>query len=131
MVNLKMTAKINKIWHPWHMWECYRNGFYSTSPPPDMTPEEAKEAYRLFLSDIPRFERAMARVAIEWPNSCEHFLTNTQMNRIAWLGQSAMCIETGVSSIFRGGFKLLTDDQQNLANAAAEKFLNRWLDEHA
>jgi len=69
----------------------------------------------------------MHRVVRSWPHSCDQFLSNEHINRIAWLGQSSMCIETGVSSVFRGGFRLLTPGQQLAANAAAEYHLKKWL----
>ena len=89
--------------------------------------EQSMLAYRDFLSDIPRFRAAMARVVSEWPKSCEHFLTKTGTNRIAWLGQSAMCIETGIPARFKSGFALLDEGQKRAANAAADEVLQAWL----
>lgn len=120
---------MRRVYHPWHEWECFRAGFYETSPPGTIDSEEAANAYSTFLRDIPGFERAMARVAKEWPKSCEHFLTNDRINRVAWLGQAAMCIETGVPSIFRHGFKRLLDSEMTAANTAAGNFLLKWLSE--
>lgn len=116
----------DRILHTWDKWECYPAGFYENKKE-GMTKEECEEAYRAFLSDIPRFESALERVITEWKNSCQHYLTNENMNRVAWLGQAALCIETGIPSIFRGGFMLLTDEQQRAANEKALEYLNRWL----
>ena len=49
------------------------------------------------------------------------------MNRIAWLGQAAMCYSTGVPSKFCSGFNLLTTDQQDKANVTALEALNYWM----
>jgi hypothetical protein len=49
------------------------------------------------------------------------------MNRIAWLGQSSLCISEGIPAIYRGGFNMLTEDQQLAANLMALKYLNVWL----
>jgi hypothetical protein len=49
------------------------------------------------------------------------------MNRIAWLGQAAACYAIGIPATYRGGFYLLTSDQQEAANAAALAALNKWL----
>jgi len=122
-----MGRTVMRIYHPWWNWECYKAGFYSTVAPGGRTPDEARDAYRVFLADIPRFNTAMLQVADGWKNSCEHFLTNPAINRVAWLGQSAMCIATGVPSIFRGGFKLLTVEQQRAANNAAQMQLESWM----
>lgn len=117
----------SRIFHEWQDWECYPAGFYSDKPPKDMTAEQCEISYRDFLADINRFENALKRVISEWKNSCEHYLTNEKMNRIAWLGQASMCIETGVPSRFCGGYNLLTDEQKNIADKKALEYLNIWL----
>lgn len=122
---------IKRIFHHWEKWECFKAGFYTTTPPNDYTPDSAREAYRDFLADIPRFENALIRVLSEWPMSCEQFLSNSHINRIAWLGQASMCIETGTPSVFRGGFKLLSVQQQKEADNAAERALRNWEKSHA
>jgi len=96
-----------------------------------MDQEQATAAYAEFLADLPRFEAALERVLAEWVRSCEHYLSNERMNRIAWLGQAAMCIATGVPAGFRGGYHHLTLDQQAAADEMALKYLNRWLADHA
>jgi hypothetical protein len=117
---------VRRVFHPWWEWECYKAGFYASSVD-GIDPDEAKRMYAEFLADIPRFERAMQRVIDEWPHSCEQFLLNENINRVAWLGQSSMCIETGVPSCYRGGFKLLSNQQRARANAAAQRVLDAWL----
>lgn len=118
---------MERIFHRWEEWECYPAGFYETTAPNGLQSAEAIEAYAEFLRDSSRFERALERVITEWTNSCEHYLTNVNMNRIAWLGQAAMCIETRVPSCFRGGFNRLSEDEKFRANALALKWLNVWL----
>jgi hypothetical protein len=49
------------------------------------------------------------------------------MNRIAWLGQAAVCYATGVPATFAGGFYLLNGEQQDKANNIALEYLNEWL----
>jgi hypothetical protein len=121
---------MKRIFHTWEKWECYPAGFYDDNPPDDMTARDATHAYRDFLRDTPRFEAALERVLSEWTRSCEHYLSNDSMNRIAWLGQAAMCIETRVPAVFRGGFNLLSAAEQETANQTALRALNRWLVEH-
>lgn len=117
---------MNRIYHTWDKWECYPAGFYENNPPGKMTREEAEVFYRDFLADIPRFESCLNRVISEWKNSCEHYLTNEKMNRIAWLGQASACICSGIPSKFRGGYNLLSEDQQKAADESALKYLNIW-----
>jgi hypothetical protein len=83
--------------------------------------------YAAFLRDIPRFETAMEGVLRDWPNSTEHNLTNDRMNRIAWLGQAAMCYATGIPAAFCNGYSLMTTAEQEAADASALKYLNRFL----
>lgn len=120
------TSDENRIFHPHEKWECFKAGFYATKKE-GMTADECENTYCNFLADIPRFEKALKRVISEWKHSCEHYLTNSAMNRIAWLGQAALCIETGIPSEYRGGYYLLSEKQQEKANLAALKYLNKWL----
>lgn len=116
----------DRVFHTYDKWECEKAGFYRQQVD-GMTADQCKEAYRDFLSDCDRFRKAATAVISEWKNSCEHYLTNPAMNRIAWIGQAAMCYETGIPSKFCGGFNLLTDQQKEEANSVALDVLNDWL----
>ncbi len=119
---------MNRIYHTWDKWECYPAGFYETKPPQkDQTIDDCKAMYADFLRDIPRFENAIVGVVANWKNSCEHYLTNERMNRIAWMGQAAMCFDTGVSKYFCGGYFLLSDDEKLAADTTAWQGINLWL----
>lgn len=126
MSNLK-TQK--RIYHTWDKWECYPAGFYENQKE-GLTDDECKEMYRAFLSDLDLFRGACWRVTTEWKNSCEHYLTNEAMNRIAWMGQASACIHMGIPSKYRSGYFLLTDEEQKAADLVALEALNRWLIEH-
>jgi hypothetical protein len=76
---------------------------------------------------LPYFGGLFRTAINDWPSSCEHYLTNERMNRIAWLGQAAMCYATRIPSIFCGGFNQLTEAEQAAANETAPKDLNLWL----
>lgn len=120
-----------RVYHTWDQWECYPAGFYETRPPSkDMDIEGCKQEYANFLRNTHRFSAALFRVLNEWPNSCEHYLTNERMNRIAWLGQASMCIETGISKFFCGGYFLLSETEQKIADETALIYLNKWLDKN-
>lgn len=116
----------NRIFHTFDKWECHKAGFYK-SQAEGMTKEEAEQSYADFLSNDERFRTALKGVITEWKHSCEHYLTNSAMNRIAWLGQASMCYATGVPSVFCSGFNLLIEDQQKHANEVALEYLNEWL----
>jgi hypothetical protein len=122
---------MERIYHTWDKWECYPAGFYETKPPQkDMEIDECKQAYADFLRDSERFRHAGLQVLLEWPNSCEHYLTNERMNRIAWVGQSAMCWETGISKYFCGGYFLLSKVEQQEADEIALGVLSIWASEN-
>lgn len=122
------TDDENRIFHTFDKWECAAAGFYESKPPKGLNAEDCKTIYRDLLADITAFESALDRVITEWKHSCEHYLTNSAMNRIAWLGQASLCIEKGIPSEFRGGWGLLTDQEQQAADEAALRALNKWLD---
>lgn len=115
-----------RILHTWEKWECYKFGFYSEKPK-DRTIEEGEVIYTEFLSDLDKFESALQSVINEWKFSCEHYLTNERMNRIAWLGQASVCYALGIPSACRGGFHRLNPEQQKAADLKALDYLNQWL----
>ncbi len=122
---------MKRVFHTWEKWECYPAGLYENKPQGGtITDDGYREMYRDFLRDSELFARTLARVLVEWPMSCEHYLSNDNMNRIAWLGQASVCLELGVPAVFRGGFNLLTDDEQLTANMVALDALNIYLMAH-
>lgn len=118
--------KDTRVFHTYDKWECHKAGFYKPSVE-GMTADECQRAYRDFLADLDRFRDAANCVINEWTHSCEHYLTNFAMNRIAWIGQAAMCYATGIPSKFCSGFNLLSEEQQQAANEVALDVLNDWL----
>lgn len=120
------TSDESRVFHTYDKWECHKAGFYAGSKE-GVSKAQGEEMYRQFLSDIPRFAEALEGVITEWKHSCEHYLTNSAMNRIAWLGQAAMCYATGIPASYRSGFFLLTDEEQEAANKCALVYLNKWL----
>jgi ParB-like chromosome segregation protein Spo0J len=120
------TNDERRIFHTYEKWECYKAGFYNTTKE-GMTSDECERAYCDFLSNTDEFKSALNHVINEWKYSCEHYLTNSGMNRIAWLGQAAMCYAKGIPSKYRGGFNLLSDKKQDEANEVALIYLNKWL----
>lgn len=120
------TSDPHRKFHTFDKWECHKAGFYA-SKKDGMTADECKAAYAEFFRDISRFREAAHAVISLWQHSCEHYLTNKAMNRIAWIGQAAMCYATGVPSVFCSGFSQLTDDEQQAANEVALDVLNKWL----
>lgn len=120
------TDDPNRVFHTFDKWECHKAGFYASCVE-GMTNEQCLAEYRAVLADQELFGSLLAKIIVEWKHSCEHYLTNPSMNRIAWLGQAAVCYKSGVPSKFSAGWNELSLDEQNAANNTALKYLNEWL----
>lgn len=120
----------NRILHTWEHWECYKAGFYAERPPNGLAQADGEILYREFLSDQVAFDSALQHVTREWKNSCEHYLTNDRMNRIAWLGQASAAHAIGMPSCCRGGYHLLSDQEKADADTLALMYLNQWLEQN-
>jgi len=120
------TSDPTRKFHTFEKWECHKAGFYA-SKKDGMTSEECVKAFANFFSDMNLVRQAMNAVINEWHNSCEHYLTNKAMNRIAWLGQAAVCYATGIPSTFCSGWSLLNEEQQEKANSIALDVINKWM----
>lgn len=125
---MTIPFSMNRIYHTWDKWECYRAGFFEANPPKGMTDDYCVNKYSELLIDIPEFKKVMLLIIQEWPNSCEHNLTNEKMNRIAWMGQAALCYKYSIPSKYRGGYNLLTDIEKQNADNAALEIINVWMD---
>ena len=121
------TSDEKRVFHTFDKWECVKAGFYATTKD-GWSKEQCEQAYLTLLSDPKEFEKIAREVISEWPMSCEHYLTNAAMNRLAWLGQASVCKAHGVPSQFASGWFLLTEDQQKIANEVALKVINEWLE---
>jgi len=116
----------SRIFHTFDKWECHKAGFYK-SKKDGWTNEQCEAEYIRILTNISEFELLLQRVITEWKNSCEHYLTNKAMNRLAWLGQASICLGSGIPSSYCQAWFKLTKEQQDQANAMALKYLNKWL----
>jgi ParB-like chromosome segregation protein Spo0J len=124
------TSDPDRIFHTFDKWECHKAGFYA-SKFDGMTADQCEREYAEYLSNEERFREGLNGVVSEWINSCEHYLTNKAMNRIAWLGQAAMCYSTGIPSKYCAGFNLLSPEQQDKANLIALDALNYWMQKYS
>jgi ParB-like chromosome segregation protein Spo0J len=123
------TANTNdpsRKFYTFDKWECHKAGFYATKKQ-GMKSDECEAVFAKFLRDLDLFANTLRLVFQDWPNSCEHYLTNKAMNRLAWLGQAAVCYATGVPSIYSTAWQHLTEQEQASANDVALDALNSWL----
>ena len=120
------TDDENRIFHTYDKWECHKAGFYSPTKK-DWSHQECEDEFKRILSDQNLFGEILSKVIVEWKNSCEHYLTNTSMNRIAWLGQAAVCYHSGVPSRYSGAWMDLDKKTREKADNTALTYLNKWM----
>jgi len=119
------TNDPDRIFHTFDKWECHKAGFYATKHD-SLNGEQCEKKYYDLLSSEHLFDNALIGVINNWTNSCEHYLTNKSMNRIAWLGQASVCYFFQVPSKYCTGWNLLNKEEQYKANLLALKYLNIW-----
>ncbi len=117
----------NRIFFTYQDWEHVNSGFFDTKHKV-LSHKQCEYKYKEFLSNTDEFAKTIELIIKEWPNACEHNLTNPAMNRIAWLGQASVAYKYGIPSKYSSGFQLLTEEQQEKANMVAFSYLNDWLE---
>lgn len=118
-----------RIFHTYDKWECHKAGLYASNVE-GMSHEECQEEFKRILSDEKLFEEILSKLIVEWKHSCEHYLTNKSMNRIAWLGQAAVCYHSGIPAKYSNAWFDMEQRFQDRANQIAFKYLNKWLSEN-
>jgi hypothetical protein len=77
-----------------------------------------------FTGDWQRYGAAMGEVITAWPRTMLNSLTNTSINRRAFLGHCAVCYKLGIcESVTREAWGLLTEQQRVDADTVAEKHI--------
>lgn len=116
---------MRQVWHHYETWEEFNFGMWrlvSTEESRELLPKAIE-----FTGDHVLYGSYMRRVISEWPISCEHNLTNISMNRLAWVGHAACCLAIQCpESVTRSAWKVLTHEQQHLANEQARLAVMQW-----
>ena len=115
-----------RIFHTYDKWECHKAGFYK-SVKEGMSHEECESEFKRILSDQKLFSDILEKIIVEWKFSCEHYLTNKAMNRIAWLGQAAVCYHSGVPSRYASAWFKMDESIREEANKTALIYLYKRL----
>ncbi len=124
---MNKEPELNRIYHPWHLWEDYQHNFYG-GVVKDWKRDDTMQMYADMLRDLPRFEAALQVIIRDWKYSNEHNLSHSGMNRVAYLGQCACALlYNAPSKECRGGYQLLTETEKQAADAVAQKYLDIWL----
>ena len=85
------------------------------------------EGSAALMRDPEAFLAAMMRAVNEWPKSCEAAMTTPSINRRAWMGHAGCCVALGSpEDLTRLGWHTLTPDEQDAANAAADRAIAEW-----
>ena len=118
--------RLKRVFHHHDKWEDAAHGMWRRN-----TSGEERQAFKRkaagLMVNTEAFYEAMARVTREWPYSCEANLTAPSINRRAWLGHAGTCLLTGSpEDVTRDAWWTLTQEQQNAANAAADRAIADW-----
>jgi hypothetical protein len=116
---------MERIYHRYELWECYKNGFFK-----NISGEEKKEKSKeviAFFENSELTKEFMMKVINDWEYSCEHNLTNISLNRVAWLGQSACCIYKKIPySITMENWRFVSEEKKKIACDIAEKIIKEY-----
>jgi len=116
---------MQRIYHPFHMWEDWKAGMWRK-----VSGEEERimlEKAIEFTGDAELYGQWMNQVIQQWPVSCEHNLTDLSQNRKAWVGHGAVTLALGIPEhVTRSAWGYLTKQQQDDANAVADKAIEAW-----
>lgn len=111
------------MYHPYWKWEEIKHNMWGSVEDHD----KYLAITIILMSDDRKFGSYMIQVVNKWRYSCEHNLTNTTQNRIAWLGQAACALALNCPEyIVREAWWKLSEKQQHLANQQAESAINYW-----
>jgi hypothetical protein len=114
-----------QIYKPYHLWEDYKFGMWRKETKD--YEEKNIDAIIDFTGDYKLYGNSMLLVIKEWPVSCEHNLTNLSLNRKAWLGHAACCIEHGWPEyLVRRAWGMLSEQQRFHANNFAQSVIDSW-----
>lgn len=117
--------KIKRVYHHFEKCEEYRTSMWKQIPI-EQRQEKVIQSRDLML-DINAFSAAMMRAVNEWPHSCEHNLSASVINHQAWLGHAACAINHDApEELTREAWSLLNEEQQRLANLAADEAIEAW-----
>lgn len=121
--------KIKRIFHRFEKCEEYQSNMWKACPPVER--EKFIEEARALMISHDDFHAAMMQAVEDWPFSCEANLTAPTINHQAWIGHAGCAIAVGSpEDMTRLAWRTLTKEQQDLANAAADRAIAAWRERH-
>lgn len=113
---------MQRIWTHYEDWEDYQAGLYALAVENE---NDLTEKSRQLLANPNQFTETMNMMFLEWITAVKVNMTDTSQNRQAWLGQAACCFNHGAPEyVTKRAWWLLSDEQRNAANAAAQKIID-------
>lgn len=118
---------MRRVFYRYELWECHQHRMYF----PQVTKAGVSAAHSI-LKDPERLYDAMYYVSHHWPHSSTMNLTNRSRNRQAYLGQAACCwMVHATEEETKAAWKRLTEEQQERANAVADRIIEEWEADYA
>lgn len=125
-----MSLRFKRVYHHYSQMEEFHSVMWKQIPVERR--ERAIAASVSLMRDVKAFELACDRVVAEWPNSAEANLTASVINHQAWIGHASCCINHGASEdLTRLAWRTLSQDEQDAANAAADRSIDKWRQAYA
>ena len=122
--------KIKRVFHHYKLCEEYQTNMWKQVPIKHRQMYQDKSAALMIAHDD--FEVAMKRAVNEWTFSCEAALTASTMNHQAWMGHAGCAINHNApEDITRLAWRSLNEEQQALANLAADRAIEYWRTKYA
>ena len=101
-------------------WECYKNGLYEDG----FCNVKIEKSIKL-LSNQELFFHTLKEILSNWPHSTKQHLTNTSINRRAYLGRAGCCFFSGANiECVREAWQSLDSKTQIKANFTANRIIN-------
>lgn len=121
--------KIKRVFHHYKLCEEYESNMWKVLPIEER--EAAMQASADLMIDDAAFEVACRRAVDDWPFSTEASLTAHSINHQAWIGHAACALNHGASEdLTRLGWRTLNEQQQLLANQAADRAIAYWREKY-
>jgi hypothetical protein len=115
------SRSLKQVYIPYNKWECYKNGMYLRGD------KNSLNTAVDFMNDIDSFSKSMSDVIYLWKFTMKNHLTNSSINKKAFLGQCAVFYKKQIpESITKKAWKLLSDSKKIEANNIAKLHIKNW-----
>jgi len=114
---------MNRVYHPINLWEEIEFNMWGDA----IDRKESVRSAIEFTSNHELYGEYMMRVVSEWSFSCENAMTDSNLNRRAWVGHAATALALGFpEDVTREAWRYLTNEQRVLANNQADRAILWW-----